>query len=301
MDAVGTQLSVSFLKTLHHLSENTRRAYQRDLDRLREYCDKYAIEEWSALDSQALRNFVAYRHRQGISGRSLQRNLSAIRAFFRYLLEQNKIKYNPAEGIIAPRSSRKLPGVLDVDQAKRLIEIEVDDNLTRRDRAMMELFYSSGLRLSELLSLNIGDIDFAERLLTVIGKGKKTRSMPVGKDAIAALVAWLKIRQGMVNAGERALFVSRRGKRLGPRSVQKRLKKWGLKQGLPVHVNPHMLRHSFASHLLESSGDLRAVQELLGHADISTTQVYTHLNFQHLAEVYDRAHPRARRKTKTNG
>ncbi|MCZ6803726.1 MAG: tyrosine recombinase XerC, partial [Proteobacteria bacterium] len=201
-----------------------------------------------------------------------------------------------AEGIIAPKSARKLPKLLDVDQTIQLVEIEQDDVLALRDRAMLELIYSSGLRLAELISLNMTDIDFSDRILTVTGKGKKTRSVPVGKHAIKAIKNWLKKRPLMVNDTEQAIFISNRGKRISPRSVQVRLKQWAIKQGLPNHVHPHMLRHSFASHLLESSGDLRAVQELLGHADISTTQVYTHLDFQHLAEVYDKTHPRAHRK-----
>ena len=296
MQSSETQLLESFLKTLHHLSAHTRQAYQRDLAHLQDYCQKYDIQKWRDLDGRQIRGFVAYRHRQGIGGRSLQRNLSAIRAFYRYLMAQAEVKNNPAEGIIAPKSPRKLPKVLDADQTTQLVEIDADDNLAIRDKAMLELIYSSGLRLSELISLNMNDIDFGDRVLTVTGKGKKTRSVPVGKHAIKAIKQWLKSRQTMVNSDESALFISKRGKRISPRSVQQRLKEWAIKQGLPNHVHPHMLRHSFASHMLESSGDLRAVQELLGHADISTTQVYTHLDFQHLAQVYDKTHPRAQRK-----
>ncbi len=286
----------SFIKTLHHLSEHTRSAYQRDLTYLQKFCDKQDINKWSDLDGRQVRGFVASRHREGIGGRSLQRNLSAIRSFYRYLLEEAKVKNNPAEGIIAPKTPRKLPNVLDADQTVQLVEIDDQDGLALRDRAMLELIYSSGLRLAELISINMGDIDFGDRILTVTGKGKKMRSVPVGQHAIQAIKNWLKIRQSMVNQNEDALFISQRGKRISPRSVQERLKQWAIKQGLPSHVHPHMLRHSFASHMLESSGDLRAVQELLGHADISTTQVYTHLDFQHLAQVYDKSHPRAHRK-----
>ena len=286
----------SFIKTLHHLSEHTRKAYQRDLENIKAYCENQDVNKWSELDGRQLRGFVATRHRQGIGGRSIQRNLSAIRAFYRYLLKQGKVKNNPAEGIIAPKSPRKLPKVLDADQTAQLVEINDDDPLAIRDKAMLELIYSSGLRLAELISLNLNDIDFNDRILTVTGKGNKTRSVPVGKHAVKAIKRWLKIRTTMSNESEQGLFVSSRGKRISPRSVQDRLKQWAIKQGLPNHVHPHMLRHSFASHLLESSGDLRAVQELLGHADISTTQVYTHLDFQHLAQVYDKTHPRARRK-----
>jgi integrase/recombinase XerC len=296
MQSSESLLLESFIKTLHHLSEHTRKAYQRDLAHIENYCDKQDISKWSDLDGRQLRGFVAWRHRQGIGGRSLQRNLSAIRAFYRYLLKEEKVKNNPAEGIIAPKSPRKLPKVLDADQTAQLVEINDDDTLAVRDRAMLELIYSSGLRLAELISINLNDIDFNDRIITVTGKGNKTRSVPVGQHAIKAIKRWLKERKLMVNESEQALFISSRGKRISPRSVQDRLKQWAIKQGLPNHVHPHMLRHSFASHLLESSGDLRAVQELLGHADISTTQVYTHLDFQHLAQVYDKTHPRAHRK-----
>lgn len=296
MQSSETLLLESFIKTLHHLSEHTRSAYRRDLAYLIKFCDKQEINKWSDLDGRQVRGFVASRHREGIGGRSLQRNLSAIRSFYRYLLDEAKVKNNPAEGIIAPKTPRKLPNVLDADQTVQLVEIDDQDGLAIRDRAMLELIYSSGLRLAELISINMGDIDFSDRILTVTGKGKKMRSVPVGKHAIQAIKNWLKIRQAMVNENEDALFISQRGKRISPRSVQERLKQWAIKQGLPSHVHPHMLRHSFASHMLESSGDLRAVQELLGHADISTTQVYTHLDFQHLAQVYDKSHPRAHRK-----
>jgi integrase/recombinase XerC len=296
MQSSETLLLESFIKTLHHLSEHTRSAYQRDLDHVKSYCEQQEINKWSDLDGRQLRGFVAWRHRQGIGGRSLQRNLSAVRSFYRYLTKQGKVKNNPAEGIIAPKSPRKLPKVLDADQTAQLVEINEDDPLAIRDRAMLELIYSSGLRLAELISINLNDIDFSDRIITVTGKGNKTRSIPIGQHAIKAIKRWLKDRTAMVNESEQALFISSRGKRISPRSVQDRLKQWAIKQGLPNHVHPHMLRHSFASHLLESSGDLRAVQELLGHADISTTQVYTHLDFQHLAQVYDKTHPRAHRK-----
>jgi len=296
MQSSETLLLESYIKTLHHLSEHTRSAYQRDLNHLQNFCDKQDIDKWIALDGRQVRGFIAWRHRQGAGGRSLQRNLSAIRSFYRYLIEEEKVKNNPAEGIIAPKTERKLPKVLDADQTVQLVEINEQDDLAIRDRAILELIYSSGLRLAELISLNMGDIDFGERIITVTGKGKKMRSIPVGQHAIKAIDKWLKIRIKMVNENEVALFISNRGKRISPRSVQERLKQWAIKQGLPSHVHPHMLRHSFASHMLESSGDLRAVQELLGHADISTTQVYTHLDFQHLAQVYDKSHPRAHRK-----
>lgn len=296
MQSSEVLLLESYLKTLQHLSRHTLSAYQRDLNYLLDYCNQHGLARWSDLDGRQVRAYVATRHRQGIGGRSLQRNLSAIRSFYRYLIDEGKTKNNPAEGIIAPKTTRKLPNVLDTDQTVQLVEIDEQDDLAIRDRAILELIYSSGLRLSELIGLNKNDIDFDDRILTVIGKGKKMRSVPVGKHAVTAIKKWLSIRQTMVNQDEEALFISKRGKRISARLVQARLKQWAIKQGLPGHVHPHMLRHSFASHMLESSGDLRAVQELLGHADISTTQVYTHLDFQHLAQVYDKSHPRAHRK-----
>ncbi len=286
----------TFLETLQHLSPLTRTAYQRDLKILLEFCDVQDINHWQDIDGRLMRNFVAWRHRQGIGGRSLQRNLSAIRAFYRYLIDQGLAKQNPGTGVFAPKTGRKLPKVLDPDQAAQLVDIDAKDTLSIRDRAILELMYSSGLRLSELINLNLDSIDYADSLVTVTGKGKKTRNVPVGRHAISALKAWLKVRQEFAESDELAIFISSRGKRISPRSVQQRLKQWAVRQGLAGHVYPHMLRHSFATHLLESSGDLRAIQELLGHADISTTQIYTHLDFQHLARVYDKAHPRAQKK-----
>ena len=291
-----TQRLNAFCASLRHLAAHTRLAYQRDLARLQAYCDKHALARWRDLDGGRLRGFVAERHRQGIGGRSLQRNLSAIRAFFRYLQATGEVEHNPAEGIRAPKAPRNLPRVLDVDQARQLLAADAEDPLAARDKAMFELFYSSGLRLSELTGLDTGAVDFNDRLVTVTGKGGKMRVVPVGQYALLALCAWLKIRPALAGPWEAALFVSRRGGRISGRNVQQRLRAWALKRGLAHPVHPHMLRHSFASHLLESSGDLRAVQELLGHADIAATQVYTHLDFQHLAQVYDQAHPRARQK-----
>ena len=296
MHSSEIQLLNSFEETLHYLSKYTRDAYHRDLNYLQNYCTKKNIKKWSNLKSQQLRDFISDRHRKGISGRTLQRNLSSIRTFYRYLCKIDVVSINPAEGIITPKSTRKLPKLLDVDQTFQLLEIKENDVLAIRDKAIIELIYSSGLRLTEVISLNIDDIDFIDRVLTVIGKGKKARNLPIGKFAIQAIDDWLKSRQQLVkNNKERALFISNRGSRISPRSVQERIKRWAVKQGLSGNVHPHMLRHSFASHILESSGDLRAVQELLGHADISTTQVYTHLDFQHLAQVYDKTHPRARK------
>ncbi|MDX1519087.1 MAG: tyrosine recombinase XerC [Gammaproteobacteria bacterium] len=288
--------TVDFINSLQHLSVHTVRAYQRDLNKLIEYCRGQEISDWRQLDGRRLQDFVAWRHRRGISGRSLQRSLSAIRAFFNFLIERGAVSVNPARGLKTPKTPRKLPAVLDVDQSARLLEIDSDSPLALRDRAMMELMYSSGLRLSELTGLNLADIDLADRVVTVTGKGNKTRSVPVGRMACTILKRWIAAREGLAAADETALFVSRQGRRLGPRSVQQRFQQWAIRQGIDLHLHPHMLRHSFASHILESSGDLRAVQELLGHSDISTTQIYTHLDFQHLARVYDETHPRARRK-----
>jgi len=285
-----------FLGTLQHLSEHTRKSYQRDLVVLLEFVKAQEVRQWNELDGRQIRSFVAWRHRQGIGGRSLQRNLSAIRSFYRYLIGEGLAQHNPAEGVQAPKSPKNLPKLLDVDQAAQLLEIDDKDPLAIRDKAILELMYSSGLRLSELVMLNIDSLDLADAMVTVVGKGKKTRAVPIGEQARKAIKQWLKIRDNMANDEEFAVFVSQRGNRISRRSIQQRLKLWAKKQGITNLVNPHMLRHSFASHLLESSGDLRAVQELLGHADISTTQVYTHLDFQHLANVYDDAHPRARKK-----
>ena len=296
MHSSETQLVSSFKETLHYLSKHTRDAYQRDLNYLQMYCVKQGIKKWSDLNGQKLSDFISCRHRKGISGRSLQRNLSSIRAFYRYLLKTGEVSTNPAIGIITPKTARKLPKLLDVDQTCQLLEIKENDVLAIRDKAILELIYSSGLRLAEIISLDIDDIDFSDRVLTVTGKGKKTRNIPIGKYAIQAIDDWLKNRQALTSNNKKALFISNRGNRISPRSIQQRIKKWAIKQGLSTHVYPHMLRHSFASHILESSGDLRAIQELLGHADISTTQIYTHLDFQHLAQVYDETHPRAHRK-----
>ena len=288
-----------FLHHLKHerrLSPQTQQSYQRDLRQVVAFCDQRGIEQWGQFDVHAVRQYVSWRHRYGLSGRSLQRELSALRSFYNYLLREYRVKINPAQGVAAPKSPRKLPKTLDVDQVKQLLDHQDDDPLARRDHAMMELFYSSGLRLAELVGLNLQDLDLKDGLATVTGKGNKTRIVPVGSHARRAIEAWLNTRREWAKAGETALFITQRGLRIGHRSVQQRLQAWAIRCGLPEHLHPHKLRHSFASHMLESSGDLRAVQELLGHADISTTQIYTHLDFQHLAKVYDQAHPRARRR-----
>ena len=289
-------LTHSFQETLQHLSPHTQKAYQHDLATLLEYCKIQGVNKWRDLDGRQMRGYAAWRHRQGIGGKSLQRNLSAVRAFYRYLINQGVTGQNPTQGILAPKTPRKLPRALDVDQTAHLVGIDDQDQLAVRDRAMLELMYSSGLRLSELIQLNMGNLDLRDAVVTVLGKGKKTRAVPIGRYAIAALKKWFEVRQDIIKGDEPAVFINRNGRRLTPRAFQLRLNHWAVKQGIATRVHPHMLRHSFASHLLESSGDLRAVQELLGHADIKTTQIYTHLDFQHLASVYDQAHPRARRK-----
>mgnify|MGYP000464678861 FL=1 len=255
-----------------------------------------AASAWADVDSQHIRSYAATRHRQGLAPKSLQRHLSAIRAWYRFLLREGRVQTNPADGVRAPKVTRRLPHTLDADQVGRLMALAGDAPLDYRDRAIMELFYSSGLRLAELVALDVADMRSSDGLLQVLGKGRKARRVPVGRFAREAVENWLEVRPQLARKDEPALFVSQRGARLSARSVETRLRKRAIEQGMPTHVHPHMLRHSFASHVLESSGDLRAVQELLGHADISTTQVYTHLDFQHLAQVYDQAHPRSKRK-----
>jgi integrase/recombinase XerC len=285
-----------YLQHERRLSPHTLSNYRRDLTRLRDYCDAMGIDDWQGLDSQGVRSFVAWRHRKGIGGRTLQRELSALRSLYNFLLRERVVGSNPGVGVPAPKAEKRLPRALDVDQTGHLLDIRGDEPLTLRDKAVMEMIYSSGLRLAELVSLDLDSIDRSDATVRITGKGSKTRVVPVGRTALQALGAWLKVRGQLAPPEQRALFVSRDGRRLSPRSVQQRLRQWALKQGLDTRVHPHMLRHSFASHILESSGDLRAVQELLGHADIATTQVYTHLDFQHLAKVYDQAHPRARKR-----
>ena len=288
-----------FLNHLQHerrLSPHTLSNYQRDLQRIKDWCLVQGMTVWADLKQEHVRGFIAARHRQGISGNSLQRELSSLRTLFRYLQRENQVDNNPAQGVRPPKSQRKLPSVVDPDQLGHLLDQSTKDPLIIRDLAMMELFYSSGLRLSELVSLNLADIDLDDAMVEVTGKGTKTRRLPIGEKARQSIEKWLVVRSGMVLLEESALFISQRGKRISPRTVQQRVHKLTVEAGVTTDIHPHTLRHTFASHLLESSGDLRAVQELLGHADISTTQIYTHLDFQHLAKVYDAAHPRARRK-----
>jgi integrase/recombinase XerC len=288
-----------YLHGLRHerqLSPHTASNYGRDLASLLDYCAAQGLDDWRQLDAQHLRQFAAREHRRGLSPRSIQRRLSACRGLFRYLIREGELKSDPSGDVRAPKARKRLPVPLDADTMSRLLEFRGDDSLGVRDKAIMELFYSSGLRLSELLGLTLDRLDLRGREVRVLGKGRKERIVPVGKQAIAALQAWLAERTKLASVDETAVFVGAHGRRLGPRIVQRRIARWARLQGLPEHVHPHMFRHSFASHLLESSQDLRAVQELLGHANIATTQVYTHLDFQHLARIYDAAHPRARKK-----
>ncbi|MBI4692661.1 MAG: tyrosine recombinase XerC [Gammaproteobacteria bacterium] len=286
-----------FLASLGTASPHTLAAYRRDCARFVAWVA--AIPD-SAFDTPLLRTYAAGLHRAGSGSRSIARALSALRAFFDFLIARGRALDNPARDVKAPKAGRRLPHVLDVDQTASLLGRAPESELEVRDLAMWELTYSCGLRVSELTGLDLGALDFASGEVRVLGKGRKERIVPVGRMALEAVRAWLKVRGGIARPEETAVFVNRRGERLGVRMVQSRLKTWGVKQGIAQSVHPHMLRHSFASHLLESSGDLRAVQELLGHSNISTTQVYTHLDFQHLAKVYDAAHPRARRNRRSD-
>ena len=304
-----------YMTSERRLSAHTDRSYSRDLAALIGYCDRSAVADWGGLDTQHVRLFAAHSHASGLSPRSIRRRLSAVRSFYEFLLREGRsgaaraagaasarrslgarIRANPAHDVRAPKAARRLPQTLDPDQMARLLEIPPGNVLTARDRAIMELLYSSGLRLSELVGLDIASLDLKDRTVQVLGKGRKGRIVPVGRAAARALKAWLRERADLARQGETALFVGRSGERLGARAVQARIAHWARRQGLGMHVHPHLFRHSFASHLLESSGELRGVQELLGHADISSTQIYTHLDFQHLARIYDATHPRARRK-----
>lgn len=288
------------LRCERQLSPHTLANYRRDLVRLYQHAQRLQLDRWEALDQPYLRQQIVQLHGQGLSSRSLARYLSTVRGFFRFLHQRGLVQQNPAIGLAAPKSGRRLPRALDADQAMQLLDgLDGDDSwLARRDHALLELLYSSGMRLSELVGLDLAHLDLKEGLVEVTGKGRKTRLLPVGRQAVQALNKWLGLRARCAPADQGALFIGRTGRRLSARAVQLRVRQAGVGQ-LGQHLHPHMLRHSFATHLLESSQDLRAVQELLGHADISTTQIYTHLDFQQLARVYDQAHPRARRKQGT--
>ena len=281
------------LRVERRLSAHTGENYRRDLLSLAEWMREQGIHAWRDLQAEQLRSYVASEHRRGLGGSSLQRRLSACRSFFHWQLKHGRMSSNPAQGLRGPKAPRKLPQVLDADEMTRLVEVPVASALGKRDRAMLELFYSSGLRLSELCALRWDALDLADGVVRVTGKGGKTRIVPVGRHACEALENW---RDESAPAAQAPVFPGRNGP-ISTRAVQLRLRQLAQSQGIWKRVYPHLLRHSFASHLLESSGDLRGVQELLGHADIATTQIYTHLDFQHLAKVYDAAHPRAKRKS----
>lgn len=292
----AVDLFLVYLKAERNLSSHTSSNYQRDLLKLVGFLADCRLQQWSEVTERNIRAFVAEIHRDGLSGKSIQRTLSAIRSFYFYLAKEGLVTHNPAQGVRAPKVGRSLPETLGVDQLDQLLNFPVNDALSSRDKAMMELVYSSGLRVSELISLNIHDIDMRDASLVVTGKGRKSRMLPVGQVALKALNAWLKYRAVWADYNESALFISRRGQRLSVRSAQQRFDHWAKIMHTQGKVYPHRLRHSFASHMLESSSDLRAVQELLGHEDISTTQIYTHLDFQHLMDVYEKSHPRAHKK-----
>ena len=309
-----------YLTTERRLSANTDKNYAIDLEAFVDFCDKQGVDQWRKVDSQHVRLFAARQHAAGMAPKSIQRRLSGVRSFFEFLVRESleakgraeragseaaeqierdspRVFTNPTLEIRAPKAKRALPVTLDPDQMAKLLELPPGDAFTARDRAIMELLYSSGLRLAELVGLNLTDL-LADDTVHVIGKGNKARIVPVGSKAREALAAWKQERASLAKPDELALFVGKNGRRLGPWGVQSRVAHWARQQGLQQHVHPHLFRHSFATHLLESSGELRGVQELLGHADISTTQIYTHLDFQHLARTYEAAHPRARKKTR---
>jgi integrase/recombinase XerC len=298
--ATTDALSATVERFLDHLrvqkdySPQTLVRYHHDLARLVEYSRARGLKDWSALRSDALRSFIAGEHRAGQSPRTLQARLSACRSLFKFLLRNGEIRHDPAAGVRAPKAPRKLPQVLDVDEMQRLVEIPTEGAAAIRDRAILELLYSSGLRISELTSLRWSNLDLDDASVRVTGKGRKTRVVPVGSKALEALRALRDLDQP--TSADEPVFRGRDGAPITAQAVRANMKTWAKSQGITRRVYPHLLRHSFASHMLESSGDLRAVQELLGHADIATTQIYTHLDFQHLARVYDAAHPRARRK-----
>ncbi|MDO6564771.1 tyrosine recombinase XerC [Amphritea sp. 1_MG-2023] len=294
----------TYLSSERQYSRHTVNNYQRDLARLLDYLQHSTLFpdgqiDWARIEAKHIRNFVAWVHRDGLGGKSIQRLLSATRSFYKYLYREGLVKQNPALGVAAPKSPRRLPQTLDVDQLNHLLDSDGDktDPLACRDQAMLELLYSSGLRLAELVSLDLDSIDWQDASLRVMGKGAKERILPIGAPAMQALDHWLERRDSMARSGEMAVFVSKRGTRISRRSVQLRIDRRAKMQHTQGKVYPHRLRHSFASHMLESSGDLRAVQELLGHVDISTTQIYTHLDFRHLMDVYDKAHPRAHKQS----
>jgi integrase/recombinase XerC len=286
----------TYLRVERNAAAATRRAYARDLERFAAFVEGQGHAGFAEVPADSVRRFVAAERRRGLSARSLARTLAAVRTLYRWLLRERAVGHDPAAELASPRSKRPLPSSLEVEEAERLMAVPGDDARARRDRALLELFYASGVRLGELAALDVTDLDLDDRSARVTGKGGHGRIVPIGTAAARALRAWLGARADWAQPGEPALFITARGQRLSRRAIQQRVRHWAQRLGLDQHVHPHMLRHAFATHLLESSGDLRAVQELLGHADIATTQVYTHLDFGRLAAVYESAHPRARRK-----
>ena len=292
---------LSHLEIVKQLSFHTLDSYKRDLQKFKNYIDEQEISSWPKVSEHDVRSYVNKERRRGLNPRSLQRLLSSIRSFFNYQADEGLISINPAHGISSPKAAKLLPKAMDTDLVQRLLDFKPKGNIEIRDKAMAEVLYSSGLRLAELCNLDLTSISIKERSCRVVGKGNKTRDLPIGRKAIQAIRDWLVHRSEFIKEPdintEKALFLNNKGKRISPRSVQLRLAKLSKMRGLPS-VNPHMLRHSFASHVLESSGDLRAVQEMLGHSDIGTTQIYTKLDFQHLSKVYDKSHPRAKKTDK---
>ena len=287
---------LNYIENEKRYSQHTCSAYRRDLNGFIGFMPRIFIENWSAITVHHVRQYAAYLHKNHQSPKSIQRKLSSLRSFFRFLMRESILDANPVEGVKAPKVEKHLPKVLDVDQVQQLFTQNESSPILFRDMAMLELLYGSGLRLSELVGLNLMDIDFSDNSLRVTGKGKKTRMLPLGRMALIALDKWFPIRNEWLGLDETAVFISSRGNRISTRNVQARLAFFGKKQGLNTGLHPHRLRHSFASHLLESSGDIRSVQELLGHENLTTTQIYTQLDYQHLAHVYDQAHPRAKKK-----
>ncbi|CDG48338.1 tyrosine recombinase XerC [Serratia symbiotica] len=296
--AASLQLPVDaflrYLKVERQLSPLTQLSYAHQLQALMLLAQSIGVSEWTSLDAAAVRMLAVRSKRAGLQSASLALRLSSLRSFLDWLVSQGVLNANPAKGIHTPRSGRHLPKNIDVDEMNQLLDIDLNDPLAVRDRAMLETMYGAGLRLSELVGLDCRHIDLAAGEIWVMGKGSKERKLPLGRTAVTWLQHWLAIRE-LFEPEDDAIFLSNQGRRISPRNVQKRFAEWGVKQGVNSHIHPHKLRHSFATHMLESSGDLRAVQELLGHANLTTTQIYTHLDFQHLAKVYDAAHPRAKR------
>ena len=296
------EIFLSYLESVKQYSPHTLKGYQRDLEKLSEYLSTNDRQDWKNVNEHDIRTFINSERRRGLSPRSIQRLLSSCRTFHEHLLTEGKIKLNPAKNIVSPKSAKLLPKAMDADLVQRLLDFKPKGMIEIRDKAIAELLYSSGLRLSEICKLDLEDLDLKERTCVVTGKGNKTRMVPVGTKAIQSLRDWIIYRNELLESKEtqtNALFLNNKGSRISARSIQLRLEKLCLQRGLPG-INPHMLRHSFASHVLESSGDLRAVQEMLGHSDIGTTQIYTKLDFQHLSKVYDKAHPRAKKGAKND-